>query len=99
VLVTDWASPGKSALARVADLRARQYWDSGRMLSKALGERDSNSIVWDHVFVYAPGTGWGASPPDPGYQGRPVVKGADALRRALDQLNVSERAEMVRPHR
>lgn len=66
VLPTDWMSPSTATLKRISDLRARQYWDNGRLLSKALGETDNDSIVWDQILVYQRGVSWtDASPPTP----------------------------------
>ena len=89
VLLTDWAAPSTAGLARVPDSRVQQYWDKGRLLSKAMGEKDSSSIVWDSVAVYAPGALWSDTPPKPFYEDGPVVRVvsalADALRRASAQ--------------
>ena len=40
VLKTDWSAPGSTALMRIPDPRVRQYWDKGRLLSKAMGEKE-----------------------------------------------------------
>ena len=55
VLPTDWGAPSTAALKRISDGRAAQYWDKGRLVSQSMGEHDSESIVWDHIVVYAPG--------------------------------------------
>ena len=85
VLPTDWAAPSTATLARVADNRAQQYWDKGRLLSKAMGETGKSSIVWDHVAVYAPGALWRDTPPQPLYQDGPVVRVVSALTEALER--------------
>lgn len=59
VLPTDWMAPSTATLKRVSDSRAQQYWDKGRLLSKALGETDKDSIVWDQVLVYGRSMTWG----------------------------------------
>ena len=88
VLPTDWGAPSTAGLARVADGRAQQYWDKGRLLSKAMGERDNSSIVWDYVAVYAPGALWNDTPPKPFYEDGPVVRVVSALTQALRSASV-----------
>ena len=58
VLATDWRAPSTLTLKRISDGRARQYWDSGRLLSKAMGETGRKSVVWDQVIVYSRGVIW-----------------------------------------
>ena len=87
VLPTDWGAPSTAGLARVADGRAQQYWDKGRLLSKAMGERDNSSIVWDYVAVYAPGALWNDKPPKPFYEDGPVVRVLSALTQALQSAS------------
>jgi len=48
-----------------------------------MGEHDRKSLVWDQIMVYGAGTVWMGRPPEPLYQGRPVIKVADAARAAL----------------
>jgi hypothetical protein len=72
VLPTDWGAPSTAALKRISDGRAAQYWDKDRLVSKSLGERDSESIVWDHIVVYAPGATWNQAPAL--FAGGPIVK-------------------------
>jgi len=80
VLPTDWLAPSTATLKRVSDIRAQQYWDKGRFLSKALGEADKKSIVWDQVRVYGRGATWsGAAPPKPCVSVEPVVNVVDQL--------------------
>ncbi len=87
VLVTDLAAPSTSALARIPDIRASQYWDKNRALSHLLGEHDRSTVVWDHIAVYTPGTLWQDTLPQPVYSSNPVrdvINGAkDAVRRLL----------------
>ena len=76
-------------MSRVSDPRAAQYWDKGRLISRALGEHDRRSIVWDHIAVYSPGELWGDRPPPPMYEGGPVVHvkepASTAIRQALGE--------------
>ena len=85
VLPTDWAAPSTATLHRVIDLRVQQYWDKGRLLSKAMGEKDKENIFWDYVAVYRAGALWHDSPPKPFYAGNPVVKVVRPLAEALQQ--------------
>jgi hypothetical protein len=79
VLPTDWSTPSTAALKRIADPRAIQFWDKGRLVSRAMGEHDQKSIVWDRIIIYAPDTVWKRVPPEPFYEGGPVV---DVIERA-----------------
>ncbi len=88
VLPTDWGAPSTAGLARAADSRVQQYWDKGRLLSKAMGERDNSSIVWDYVAVYAPGALWKDTPPKPFFEDGPVVRVVSALTQALRNASV-----------
>lgn len=87
VLPTDWGAPATTALKRIADRRAIQYWDKGRLLSRALGEHDRKSVVWDHIAVYARGVIWKQAPPESQYAGGPVLDviapSREAIARAL----------------
>ncbi len=85
VLPTDWMAPSTSTLRRVFDARAQQYWDKGRLLSKAMGEQDKDSIVWDLVAVYQPGLVWEGSPPHALFEEGPVVRVVPAFTAALQQ--------------
>ena len=58
VLATDWGAPSTASLHRVSDTRAAQYWDKDRLISKSLGEHDRQTIIWDHIAVYPPGSTW-----------------------------------------
>jgi hypothetical protein len=56
------------------------------LLSKALGETDRGSIVWDHVMVYNRGIAWfDAPPPKPVVSDGPVVDVVDELAAGLRQ--------------
>jgi hypothetical protein len=88
VLATDWRAPSTATLRRVSDRRARQYWDEGRLLSKAMGETGKKSIVWDQVLVYGRGVTWSeAAPPKALVRVGPVVdvvdEFVDGLHKAL----------------
>jgi len=83
VLPTDWLSPSTATLKRIADPRAVQFWDKGRLLSHAMGERDKNSIVWDRINVYARGVAWTGSPPPAVWEEGPVVDVIAPARNAI----------------
>jgi len=50
-----------------------------------MGETDHNSIVWDYVAVYEAGKLWDKTPPEPAYQGNPVVDVIDKTRTTIRQ--------------
>ena len=83
VLPTDWTSPSSSALKRVADPRAIQFWDKARLISHSMGEHDRKSIVWDHISVYPAGVIWKEQPEGALYSGGPVVRVKQPAREAL----------------
>ena len=81
VLPTDWGAPSTAALRRISDGRAAQYWDKGRLVSKSIGEQGNDSIVWDHIAVYAPGATWNQQPVL--FADGPVVKVLGPAREAI----------------
>jgi hypothetical protein len=89
VLVTDWRAPSTETLKRVSDPRAIQFWDKGRLLSRAMGEHDKKSIVWDEIIVYGPDAAWKKIPPEPFYRGGPVLDVIEPARAAIGQLLAS----------
>jgi hypothetical protein len=86
VLATDLSAPSTIVLRRIRDPRVKQYWDSNRVLSHAMGEHDRPSVVWDYIAVYRPEQIWGDSPPQPAFMGRPVVRFIDGVRHALQSI-------------
>lgn len=74
VIESDRSAPATPILKRISDPRAAQFWDPERFISRLLGEKNEETIVWDQVFVYAPGEKWTQTPPQPLYTGRPIVK-------------------------
>jgi hypothetical protein len=85
VLVTDWAAPSASALKRIEDVRATQFWDKKRLLSHALGEHNRKSIVWDSVSVYPAGASWQQRPQRAPYMNGPVDRVVDSTKAAITQ--------------
>jgi hypothetical protein len=83
VLLSDWSTPSTATLKRVSDHRAIQFWDKGRLLSRAMGEHDRKSIVWDEIIVYPRDAAWKGVPPQPWYRGGPVLDVIDLARGAI----------------
>jgi hypothetical protein len=73
VLDEDTNPPNARMLSLIKDQRATQYWDPQRALSKQMGEKDEETIVWDWIALYPPGAKW-EQPPTPTFSSRPVVK-------------------------
>ena len=87
VLLTDWLAPSTATLKRISDRRTQQYWDKRRLLSKAMGETDKKSIVWDQVIIYGRGVSWSeVAPPKPVVAVGPVFDAVDQFVAALHQV-------------
>jgi hypothetical protein len=84
VLATDWGAPSTAIMRRVSDARVQQYWDKGRLLSKAIGEHDKDSAVWDWVGVYSADAAWEGAPPKPLFADGPVIDVVPAFTKALE---------------
>jgi hypothetical protein len=91
VLGTDLSAPSTVTLRRIHDPRVKQYWDSNRVLSRAMGEHDRPSVVWDYIAVYKPERIWADSPPQPEFTGRPVVRFIEGVRKALQTISSEAR--------
>ena len=89
VLATDLAAPSTTALARIPDARAVQYWDRKRALSHLLGEHNRLTVVWDYIAVYAPGTQWQDAPPKPVYSDHPVRDVIGGAKESIQRLLAS----------
>ena len=90
VLATDWGPPSTATLRRLSDARVRQYWDKGRLLSKAMGETGRKSVVWDRVIVYDRGVAWSdGAPPKAVVSAGPVVDVIDEFVSGLHQVLAS----------
>ena len=100
MLPTDWTSPGRSALRRVRDVRARQYWDKQHLVArdfkKQLDQDDAHpqpeccekaGVPWDLIAVYPPGVRWEAGLPRAAYADGPVFLKKEAFRQALTPAN------------
>ena len=101
VILTDVAPPTSGTLALIHDVRARQYWDGGRALSKEIvrailanpgrysapQDIEEDTVVWDSVALFKQGVRWENEPPVPAYYGSPVVDSIAELRGALSKLS------------
>ncbi len=88
-------APPSSVLSRISDVRAAQFWDGGQLTSSALrdaarkhsgwpaGELSNGGVIWDTVFVFAPGARWDGAPPMPSYVGGDVVDVVDEVQKRL----------------
>ena len=91
VLATDLTAPSTITLRRIHDPRVSQYWDRNRVLSRAMGEHDRPSVVWDYIAVYKPEQIWNDAPPQPEFKGRPVVRFIEGTRTALETIYSEKR--------
>jgi hypothetical protein len=85
VMKSDGEPPIPATLARVS--QGLQFWDPTRAVSKqSYGETDEDSIAWDCLFIYPPGTRWENTPaPAHNFTARPVVDRKDEFEKALIQ--------------
>ncbi len=72
-------------LKRLSDLRVSQYWDKEHLVSQAIGEGDRESVVWDYVAIYEPGSRWDQASPKAAYSSVPVVRAIDGTRDAIEK--------------
>jgi len=91
VLATDWSSPSSITMKRISDSRVQQYWDQSRLSSKAMGEHDRSSVVWDRVFVYSGEAVWEGSPPEPLFKDGPVIRVVPAFENAVQRATAANR--------
>jgi hypothetical protein len=95
MLPTDLGSPVHSALGRIPDRRARQFWDPQHLVAKELGRIAARTpaqpkpdccidrgFFWDQAILYAPHSKWRQTPAVVFWNG-PVVRVTSALDKAL----------------
>jgi hypothetical protein len=95
MLATDWRPPSRSTLARIPDLRARQFWDPGHVVAQALNEVakqkppqpepdccTQKGFYWDEAILYAPRERWEDAPASAFWNG-PVFRIIPGLEKAL----------------
>jgi hypothetical protein len=99
ILATDWRAPSWSTLRRIADTRAKQFWDPNHLVAQALdriakekpGQLQpaccvQNGFFWDEAIVYRPQEKW-KEEPSPVFMNGPVVKITAGLQSALGGLH------------
>ena len=102
VVKTDIAPPTKRVLGFLKDARVTQFWDEGRLTSKAMlaaaGENPKwtkpedrelcwgQGVVWDFVAVFPEGARWEKQVPAPDFYGFPVVEAIEGLEKRLEAL-------------
>lgn len=110
VLLSDIAPPTTSVLGRIKDMRAVQFWDPERLLSKqmkSVAERaaapdrpegipnEEGGPVWDYISVFPPGTTWSEVPLGASFSGCPVRDVIGEVRKRL----LAPRARSAAPPR
>ena len=99
ILPTDWNSPSTSSLARIADARAKQFWDPNHVVAQKLGRklsdnpqqtpptccRAGNDFYWDDAVLYPSAVHWNDARTSTFWNG-PVVKVMPALDTALRDI-------------
>ena len=96
ILPSDWRPPSGSALGRIPDARARQFWDAKHLVASALQEiakgksqSEPNCCVekgfdWDEAIFYAPHTRWEDEPISTFWDG-PVYRIISTLEKAFNE--------------
>ncbi len=95
ILPMDWfGRPSSSALGRLSNERARQFWDEERLIADRMA-RDArepqpepnccfaDGILWDLAAVYPEGALWGEQLPPAAVFDGPVVRVTDQIVTAL----------------
>jgi hypothetical protein len=97
MLATDWQAPGNGVLARLKDVRARQYWDPEHLLAKRLAAdaREpqpkqaccvQDNILWDLAALYPAGAQWKELLPGAVFFNGPIAKRQAELEGAMQGL-------------
>lgn len=99
ILATDWRPPSGSALARISDGRARQFWDPKHVVAAALLEIAKRKppqpepdcciqrgLYWDDVILYPAGAQWKDAPTSVFWNG-PVVRVIPGLEASFTNLH------------
>lgn len=95
ISIGDFTSPGSSTMARIADTRARQFWDPKHLLAKELVRRAKSNpsyphpeccfesgFEFDEAVLYAPGSRW-RDQPAPRFWNGAVFEIIEGLEKAL----------------
>lgn len=93
VLPTDFTAPNTSAMARIPDLRARQFWDPERMVARAVAAAGAGQpqpecceiygVPWDVAAVYPPGAQWNDQLPPAAFLNGPLANVKDQIAAAI----------------
>ncbi len=96
ILPTDWRPPSGSTLRRIADRRARQFWDPNHLVSSELKEIASQNPTlakpvcciqrgfhWDEALLFPASARW-KDDSGPVFWNGPVVKVIYSLESFLD---------------
>ena len=93
VIWSDVGPPTTSVMARLSDPRVIQFWDPGKILSRAMVDKSKrlgtiprlgdDTVIWDFVALFDAGARWDGGPPASRYHGYPVVDAVEGLRAAL----------------
>jgi hypothetical protein len=99
ILATDWRPPGGSTLGRIAEGRARQFWDpEARRVRRSEGSRNQtppqpkphcciqNGFYWDEAILYPAGEHWKDAPASMFWNG-PVVRIIPSLEKSLSEVH------------
>jgi hypothetical protein len=95
ILATDWRLPSGSTLARIPDIRVRQFWDPEHIVAGALnsfvrqeplqpepGCCVQNGFYWDDAILYPSRSRWKDAPTSVFWNG-PVARMIPGLETAL----------------
>jgi hypothetical protein len=98
ILPTDWGSPSGSTLGRIADRRARQFWDPQHLVAQELSRTVSaksgepkpeccvnRGFYWDDAILYGARGQWKDVPTAVFWNG-PVVRIMPGLGKALSSI-------------
>lgn len=94
ILATDWSKPNTSALSRISDARAVQFWDEERVLADRLARDarepqprpdccEQDGVLWDLAAVYPKGARWEERLPVASVFDGPVVRVTGQISGAL----------------
>jgi hypothetical protein len=99
ILATDWRPPSGGTLARIADSRARQFWDPKHVVSLELKDRASQTpsqpkpdcciqkgFYWDEAILFPAGARWNDAAASVFWNG-PVVRIVPRLENSLIEVH------------
>jgi len=99
ILATDWRPPSGSTLGRIADGRARQFWDPKHVVSSELKDYATRTplqtkpdcciqkgFYWDEAILFPAGANW-KDVPAPVFWNGPVVRIVPSLENSLSEVH------------